>query len=204
VSFLAELVHADADPRAPALLESTVRWLWAQVRPSSHRWRFPYTIHADTGYAEDHSRLAWCYGDLGVSLALLNAARSLGNREWEAQAIEVALHAAHCDPESPSVCDATLCHGAAGNAHLFNRLFQATRCARFEAAALSWFRRALAFRDPGKPFGGYVLRSRHAESGDHTLGFLQGVAGIGLALLAGTSALAPDWDRVLLVSVAPS
>jgi hypothetical protein len=32
-------------------------------------------------------------------------------------------------------------------------------------------------------------------------GFLTGSAGIGLALLAATTAVAPDWDRVLLTAI---
>jgi hypothetical protein len=34
-------------------------------------------------------------------------------------------------------------------------------------------------------------------------GLLTGAAGVALALLAATTALEPDWDRVLLVAIPP-
>ena len=54
--------------------------------------------------------------------------------------------------------DAGLCHGAAGLAHLYNRMFQASRDERFAAAARCWFQRTLELRQSGQPEAhGYLL-----------------------------------------------
>ena len=38
------------------------------------------------------SRLGWCYGDLGIAQALLQAARALENEEYENIALKILIH----------------------------------------------------------------------------------------------------------------
>jgi len=103
--------------------------------------------------------------------------------------------------DSSRVSDAGLCHGAAGNAHLFNRLFQATGREEFREAALFWFSHALAMRVNGVGVAGYLTR-RAADDGSSTWeadsSFLTGTRGIALAMLAAITDVEPLWDRVLL------
>jgi hypothetical protein len=100
--------------------------------------------------------------------------------------------------------DAGICHGAAGNGHLFNRLYQATGEPVFRDAALSWFDRALGFREEGQGVGGYRMWVPGAEGElgwRSDPGFLTGSAGVGLCLLAAASPVEPEWDRVLLADI---
>ncbi len=83
--------------------------------------------------------------------------------------------------------DLSLCHGTAGTAHLFNRLFQATGEPIFESAAVTWFLRTLD-----------LARTAPIAADP---GFLTGGAGIGLALLAAIHPSEPEWDRLLLSSI---
>ena len=105
------------------------------------------------------------------------------------------------------VRDACLCHGAAGLAHLFNRMYQATGDDVLRQAALQWYRHVLAQRRPGAGVGGFLgwggaSAGGPAWSPDPTL--LTGAAGIGLALLAAACTDEPRWDEFLLVSpIAP-
>jgi lantibiotic modifying enzyme len=190
--------------RARPLLESSVSFLLARRLPPGSQSCFAGT------YApwEDPTptRLAWCYGDPGIAAALLAAARAVGNAEWERQAIDIALAAAARDESTSHVRDAGLCHGAAGVGHLFNRLFQATGEERLAAAARFWFERTFTFHAPGEPVAGF----RAWEVGvlgqpgwRPDAGFLEGAAGVGLALLGAVSSVEPAWDRVLLVSLPP-
>ena len=100
--------------------------------------------------------------------------------------------------------DAGLCHGAAGLAHLFNRMFQTTGDERLAEAARFWFQWTLSFRQPGEGIAGF--RSWKMDPGGETSwqtdsGLLEGAPGIGLALLAAVSPVEPAWDRVFLVSL---
>lgn len=101
--------------------------------------------------------------------------------------------------------DTGLCHGTAGLAHLFNRLYQATGDPEIRDATLAWLRHTLDMQIPGKDYAGLLswVVSQPGEGrweGEH--GFLTGIAGVGLALLAAVTEIEPSWDRVLLLSTA--
>lgn len=187
---------------ARGLCEGAVSWLLAHRLPAGSLSLFPYSVPPDGRVAERPTRLAWCYGDLGIATALLSAARSLERPDWEAEALAAGHFAAARPVESSGVADAGLCHGAAGVAHLFHRLFAASGEPRFAAAARRWFGETLALRRPGQGVGGFLAHNPDAPDGAGRAdpGFLEGVAGIGLVLLAALTPIEPAWDRVLLAS----
>ncbi len=100
--------------------------------------------------------------------------------------------------------DPGLCHGAAGVAHVFHRLFLTTREPRFADAARLWFARTLAMQGEHRGFAGFAAYEPDAQgklgwAADP--GFLMGAAGVTLALAAALADEAdPGWDRVLLLS----
>lgn len=194
-------------PRSRVLLEGAVAWLVAQKHPEGSGSCFGTTVSPNRAYEPGPSRIAWCYGDLGLCVALLWAARSLGRSDWEAEALSIARLAAKRDTAEAGVRDAGLCHGAAGNAHLFNRLWQATGEELFRDAALAWFEETLALRQPGKGVGGFrawmpgSVAEENPEPWVDAEGLLEGAAGIGLALLGAVSHAEPQWDRMLLVAL---
>jgi hypothetical protein len=189
---------------AMPLLEETVAWLLEQRLPEGERSWFGYWVGPDV--VPQGSRLAWCYGDLGIAAALLYSARCVGEATWERAAVSIASAAAARPPEQAGVVDAGLCHGSAGVAHLFNRLYQATGEEELASAARFWFTRTLAFQQAGRGIAGFSAwaQSRGGEMAwvDEP-SFLCGAAGIGLALLAATTPVAPDWDRTLMVAIPP-
>ncbi len=68
------------------------------------------------------ARLAWCYGDPGIAASLMAAAGAAGRPDWYRVAVDVACRAAARDLALAGVKDSGICHGAAGLAHIFNRL----------------------------------------------------------------------------------
>jgi hypothetical protein len=216
IGILGEMVAADlpaagaaGEGTARELLAGAVKWLLEQRLPAGSVSCFSYSVAP--GVEPVPARLAWCYGDPGVSLALLSAARAAGEPEWERQAVAVARAAAARDPDRGGVLDGGLCHGAAGLAHLYNRLFQATGEPLFKAAALAWIERLMAQRRPGQGIAGWQAWRPIGEitGPDPELGWvddrglLTGAAGIGLVLLGAVSPVEPAWDRVLLASAPP-
>jgi len=203
ISFLGHSLRAGVREALP-LLDGAVRWTLAQRLPPGARSLFPY--RTSPGIEAEPTRLAWCYGDLGVAVALLIAARAANQPAWEAHALKIARFSAARTPESAQVADAGLCHGAAGLAHLFNRLYQATADPDLGLAAHLWFQHTLAMVQPGKGIGGYRFLIPQAQGepewGDEP-GFLTGAAGVALSLLAGATAVEPAWDRLLLVDIPP-
>ena len=194
------------DPRIRRLLEGAVRWLLAHRLPPPTDSAFA-DVHLPgqpAGQASTPARTAWCYGDPGIAAVLLAAGRSLGNPDWEDEALRLARLAARRPPAATRATDPGLCHGIAGLAHLFNRLFQATGDPELETATRAWYRRLL---EPGGPGGDFaeILRWTESMPGGHSWreepGLLVGLAGAGLALLAAVAPTEPGWDRVLLVSL---
>jgi hypothetical protein len=203
VGLLARYVAADLErERAARLLEGAVAFLLATAPPREPA-RFPACLAPGQ---RDHAptRMAWCYGDPGVAIALLAAARACRRADWEAEARALALRAAACPPEVARVADAALCHGAAGLAHVLRRLHQALGDPELADGARRWFADALAQRRPGDGLGGY--RSPHAVEGveqwlpDPSL--LTGAPGTALALLGALGGEDPDWDELLLCGAA--
>jgi hypothetical protein len=190
---------------ARALLDATVSWLMAREMPPESPYRFPH-FHAP-GVEPPRGRLAWCYGDLGISVALVRGGGGAGAPVGAREALRIARDAARRDPGLSRVQDVGLCHGSAGAGHLFNRLYQATGDEELGAAARYWFARAFEMRRPGAGLAGFLSYGRNAGQGagwSAEPGFLSGAAGIALALLAAATPVPPAWDRLLLASLPES
>jgi len=202
IALLGRVVAARvALARAQPLLEGAVRWLLAQdsdVSPNQGTAGFPDILaeQLDTKPA----RLAWCYGDVGIAAALLGTARCVDQPQWEESALRIARRAARRPPDESGVHDACLCHGAAGLAHQFNRFYQATGDPLFATQARYWFEQTLMLRQPQQGVAGYRFWQGD-EGWEDSRGFLEGAAGIGLALLAACNYYQPAWDRLLLVDI---
>lgn len=205
IAFLGRAVAAAVDAPTTAtartLLEGAVAWLLSQELPTGAAGCFPWAVAP--GIPRAPARVAWCAGDPGIAAALHVAARSAGEPGWAQEATRIGLRAALRGVADAGVVDVGLCHGAAGNAHVFHRLHRATGDDRFADAARRWFARALAMRAPGRGVAGFraydpdprgVLGWRSAP------GFLTGAAGVALALVAATTDAEPRWDRALLLS----
>jgi class I lanthipeptide synthase len=186
---------------ARRLATGAVRWLLDHRLPEGTGSTFP--AYAGAGIEPVQTRHAWCYGDPGVAAALLLAARSFGRKDWEREALACARLAAGRREGVTGIEDAGLCHGTAGLAQVFHRLFRATGDEALREAALFWLGRTLEMRQPGRGPGGFG--AAETDAGGQTIwkpepGFLTGSAGIGLALLAAITPVEPEWDRLMLLS----
>ncbi len=206
VGFLGRAAGVGITPRTTLpLLRRATEWLLAQQLAADSGSAYPkYCDRAGT--PGPPARTAWCYGDPGVASALLAAGSGAKSRVWRAEAIGLATRAARRRADETGVVDAGICHGSAGVAHIFNRLYQATGQMVLRDAAIEWYRRTLKFRRRDRGVAGFVALDRSPqrptlrEMNDRSL--LSGAAGIGLALLAATTPLRPMWDRIFLLDVA--
>lgn len=179
--------------KAGELLDGAVTWLLRQTGPGSgsrfSNWILP-------GVEPDVSRQAWCYGDPGIAATLLLAARAARRSDWREEAVALALRTVNRSPATSGVVDVSLCHGAAGLAHVYNRIFHASGEEQLRQGALYWIDRAI---DMLAPAGNSPASLVDAEDPPDVT-FLNGEAGAALALLAAATPVEPEWDRILLLS----
>ena len=181
------------------LLDGAVRWLLAHMVDTASGPTVP-SFAAD-GVEPGPARSAWCYGDPGVAAALLLAARDAGEPAWEAAATGLAVRAAARPPGQTGVTDAGLCHGSAGLAHLFNRMYQMTAEPALADAARFWVERTVELCSAEAPGRG-VRPTDAARPAWKGPGLLEGAAGVALAMEAAGTTVEPFWDQMLLVSAA--
>jgi lantibiotic modifying enzyme len=186
IAFLAQASAAGlGDASARRLAEGAVHWMLAQRLAGEAQSAFPNWVAP--GVPPGPARSAWCYGDPGIAAALMMAADCIDRPDWRETAISLMVQAVRRPRSDTGVVDAGLCHGAGGLGHLMNRMYHATAAATFAEAARTWFAEALA-----------MWFADDANEVDH--GFLEGSAGLGLALLAAITDRDPGWDAVLLIS----
>lgn len=187
VAVLARIAdRSDAPPEAAVLRDGASRWLLGQYLGDAG---FPALI--DRRAAPGGARTAWCYGDPGVTIAL-----------WRSDVdVEPAIRR-WLNRTDTGVVDACICHGAAGLAHICNRLYHATRDVTYREVARTWIERTLAYQRPTEGIGGFLTHFPAVGSASElwrtTPDFLDGAAGIGLVLLAALTPLEPEWDRLIL------
>ena len=189
-----------ADERARRLLQGAVEWQLQCRIPTRDGLRTPHSIIP--GVAVSPTREAWCYGDLGVSVALFYAGRALLEERWTSEALSMARRAARLPFEASRVEDACVCHGAAGYAHLMHRYWQATGEPLFRTAARRWIRVLLDMRRPGRAVAGFPAVDHPGagprKGGDVSL--LNGTAGVGLVLASALGHEPVRWDAPLLLA----
>jgi len=210
IALLAHTLAAGiATDAARRLLGASVPWLLARRQDdevaSAYTWAIPAAVEREPldPVEPENCRLAWCYGDPGVAVALLSAARACGEEHWEGEALAAARRAARRPLDSTGVIDAGLCHGAAGLALVFQRLFCTTGDPELGAVARTWVERTLELRRPGEEIAGFPSFNSPSSGSarwHRDPGLLTGAAGVALALVAASTPLEPRWDRALLLS----
>jgi hypothetical protein len=190
--------------RAEAMLEEAVDWLITQRRPAESSSWFASQIRP--GQRGEECRQAWCYGDLGIVSVLLPVVGRTKRAAWQTFSAELLEHCLTRAADHKGIDEASLCHGAAGNAHMFNRIYQMSHESRCRDAAVQWFERAIEMRGTGTDAGGFLaLRTPGGtRTWEASPSFLDGAVGIALALAAGLTAVEPCWDRLLLLSERPN
>lgn len=160
---------------------------------------FPSSIPIDNNNISYNSRLGWCYGDLGVCIALWHASQVLSKKEWAEISIKILLKStARKNALKEYVRDAGICHGSVGIAQIYNRMFQTTGIIEFRDAAIYWINDSLKKAIFPDGLAGYKTFTETEMVKDK--GLLTGIAGIGLVYISAISNIEPKWDNCFLLS----
>ncbi len=201
IVFLTRGIEQDINKeKATALLNGCVKYLLKNRLQGTDEYYSIFPNSISEGQKSNSSRLAWCYGDLGIGIALYQAGVLTNNKEWEEFALEVLIKCTERrDLMQNGVLDAGLCHGAAGIGHIFHRMYRYSKDEVFKEAAQFWFdeTKKMAIHEDG--IAGY--KAWHGKEGwVNETNLLVGISGIALALYCWENNIDPDWDRCLLLS----
>jgi len=177
---------------AKKLILKASNWLIQQKKENPKQSSFGY-VSGDNA----NSRLGWCYGDLGIAIALARAGECLQNENLKHEALEIALKASTRDIQSSGVVDASVCHGSAGIAMLFDRLDNVFEHPDLRSAKHYWINDILyRYKKNGLSGLSYYDNCTDKYTRDYSL--LNGIAGVGLVLLTELG-VKPEWSDVLLL-----
>ncbi|MBS1665348.1 MAG: lanthionine synthetase C family protein [Bacteroidetes bacterium] len=205
VSLLSKAVSATQDRTLQAdlirLAEGGAAYLYAYKSSQPDTLSlYPYSVTG--GKAPSYtSRLGWCYGDQSIAASMWQAFGATGNSLWKEEALAIMRHSAQRrSMQENSIADAGLCHGTAGIAHLYRRFYLHHPDPLFAETAQWWDTRTLEAACYTDGFAGYKTYYRtHGYS--NVYGFLEGITGIGLSLVASLDPeRCSDWDKALLFS----
>lgn len=200
IALLARYIAAAIEPqRARVLLEGAVKLVLSVAAPSPSAGRYAAYLPTTKPVS---SRLAWCYGDLGIASTLVGAGMLAREPAWQREGLALARACAARTLEQAHIRDASLCHGAAGIAHVLHRIGRAIGDPALLTAARAWIVEALRMQSDA-PIAGYPsvyeIAGELALEPDATL--LTGCAGVALVLHAAISEVEPRWDRMLLLDL---
>ncbi|MBB6503025.1 lanthionine synthetase LanC family protein [Pedobacter cryoconitis] len=146
------------------------------------------------------SRLSWCYGDLGIGYILFQSSLVFNDDKLRKFSLEILTNSTkRRSKESTGVIDAGICHGTAGIAYIYNKMWASTKDLIFKDACDYWISKTIEFSTYTDGVAGYKKYNSISKNYENSFGILEGAAGIGLVLM---SYLSGDfsWDYCLLLN----
>ena len=204
VAFLVRLYQLDFKvERVGELITRTVIYILSQITYSEGSISYFPSYSKESSSGNYFSRLGWCYGDLGVAYTLWQASVVLKNKEWENIALMILRQ--NCkrhDLQINGIRDAGLCHGSAGIAHIFWSMYLHTQISEFQEATDYWHHITLQMAHHDDGLAGFKnWRTIEYGGPEKSENLLEGVAGIGIALLSYLNSNLLTWDECLMLNL---
>ncbi len=181
---LNKLNHILVNPMVQTLLKGSLNLLEHEfANKMSNGYFFSQSLNLANHIKEGQSRLAWCNGDLGISLVLLKIATANYDQSLYNWAKLIRDNTLFISKGRHFVRDSSLCHGAAGCAYMYLKLYKATNNLEFHTEAMKWYTSAIT---------DYTI-----QEGDY--GLMEGWSGMGLSILGLLDNRLHSWDQFLLL-----
>jgi lantibiotic modifying enzyme len=188
-----------------ALIDGSIEFFMDNIQPESAGSFFPNSIavkHYKTDAPQvQMSRVAWCYGDLGILHTLLLISVWREDKILKDKVLTMLLKVAErrSVPES-MIKDAGFCHGTVGNSYLFKNIYKLSGNVVFSQTADYWLEQTMNFcRNEPSSVGGFLFYK--GDTGfTPQIDILSGTAGVGLVLADHTYAIDSDWNECFFLS----
>lgn len=167
------------------------------LKTSSDLSLFPICIK--NGVTIKPSRMAWCYGDPGIASAIFEIGENCNRMDWLEISKDILIQASKRRSKvETGVSDACICHGSAGLALIYYNAGLRTGYKPFMNTARFWLQTTLAFGNDEEGSAGYLFKEQQNKF-IPKYGFLEGIAGVGLTLMAMTAGRLPGWEKGLMI-----
>jgi len=105
------------------------------------------------------------------------------------------------DIDEARIVDAGLCHGAYGVMHIYTYMYSETKELLFKETAEYWMQKGLEMDTHVDGHAGYCKWYGGPNSGwSKETNLLEGISGIGLALISYVAPFKTKWDECLMIS----
>lgn len=183
-------------PGQKKAIENIQNWL-LDINKYIKDGMWPCYIYQDDiyGYKLSHyKRIAWCYGNPGISTALLLSSKALNNKSIH-QFSNKILENIYTIPDKQWVISSPMiCHGYAG---ILQIILRSHNKELIYNNADTLIKKLLCNIDFKQKF---CFFNNDMNKYYDTPGFLMGASGIALVLLSSISSTPPNWDQLLLLS----
>lgn len=201
IVFLAYVYKETRNDKALNLIHQAVNFLKYHELDISEGSIFSYHVLDDKPYSYP-SRLAWCYGDLGIGYAIIKTGVLISNKNYieYGENILISLTNRTLQDETTGVKDAGFCHGAAGIAHLFNKAFQYSKNERFYKASKYWMETTIKMQNSDGSYSRchYIDKEEKWQYAKDN-GLIEGASGVGLSMLSYLEPTELSWDLCFLL-----
>lgn len=140
------------------------------------------------------SRIAWCYGDLGILYTLYMISKNSGHtihlKKIESMLLETTKRR---NFQQTRIEAAGLCHGTSGAGVIYQSLYEETKHEIFKEESAYWLDMSVLFIQQHKK---HFPEQKNSTSKLDSKELLEGLAGIGIALLSPEFQESPDFKEL--------
>lgn len=200
ILFLNKLQTCTPDDKLIHLIRGSVNFLIANIQ--NHQLigsYFPGVINEKS--RPSMSRVAWCYGDLGIGWSIYKSGEILNDEEFKSKGLDILKYcASRQDLQSAMIKDLGICHGSAGLILMFRKLFDMTKDIEFYKAHRYWLNYTIEEIESKGDISNVLAWNTNEDGGPYLdKGFLSGLSGIGLVLLSEITDVGSSWSECLLI-----
>ncbi|WP_156152213.1 lanthionine synthetase LanC family protein [Flammeovirga sp. OC4] len=157
-----------------------------------------------------HNRLAWCHGDLGISVTLVRCGITLNDQEIFNLGLETALKCADrsineallVKYENTEIYDIGLCHGLSSITHLFFRLYYYTKNKIIKERYIFW--KETLIQNTEMVLANFdsieQIMKKNDDYSNDIFSMLNGIIGAGLVIASHETEENFSWDEIMLLS----
>ncbi|WP_445721773.1 lanthionine synthetase C family protein [Flavobacterium sp.] len=146
------------------------------------------------------SRLAWCYGDLGIGTELYRAGEALNDTELKEYALTILKHTAQRrEVVKENVADGNFCHGSCGLSEVYRSIYQLTKEQLFLETADYWFNVTLDLAVHEDGIAGYKTYLGGKKIYEYNSSLLEGATGVGMVFMATLLQKELPWKKALML-----